>query len=217
MSRLEGYDERMEGHGRYNRDPGVAYGLEEEEEMSCEGGGDSDEDNTETDETDETGHETKREDDEDDDDCYDNHSYNDALAELTNGVDHIKSLYDENPNIAGKARSFAAKSAADALLFAVKSKFDIIPISWTVQKADNGEDIQRLLNAIQAATNSDILIFCSAPDTGHVRQENLPSIYPFGDPNIANIFKIGAATADSSAFDWLDNPELTSKPNSVEV
>ncbi|CAF3645222.1 unnamed protein product [Fusarium graminearum] len=104
-------------------------------------------------------------------------------------------------NVDGKA-SFTAKSAADAVEYAVARKFDIISISWTVQlqkdeKHDNSADINRLENAISLATTNGILVFCSAPDIGRASKETLESYYPFGcKRSSTDLFKISAAKAD---------------------
>ncbi|KAM0296866.1 hypothetical protein ACHAPM_010052 [Fusarium culmorum] len=115
-------------------------------------------------------------------------------------------------NVDGKA-SFTAKSAADAVEYAVARKFDIISISWTVQlqkdeKHDNSADINRLENAISLATATGILVFCSAPDIGRASKETLESYYPFGcKRSSTDLFKIGAAKADGVSFAWMGHEE----------
>ncbi|QPC72231.1 hypothetical protein HYE68_002983 [Fusarium pseudograminearum] len=115
-------------------------------------------------------------------------------------------------NVDGKA-SFTAKSAADAVEYAVARKFDIISISWTVQlqkdeKHDNSADISRLENAISLATATGILVFCSAPDIGRASKETLESYYPFGcKRSSTDLFKIGAAKADGVSFAWMGHEE----------
>ncbi|CAD6442393.1 bb52b886-4da0-4df4-8be6-03664f8edd25 [Sclerotinia trifoliorum] len=105
--------------------------------------------------------------------------------------------------------SFTAESAADAVEFAVTRGFDIISISWTVQKGDNEKHINRLSSAIKKATQKNILVFCSAPDIGRATPDKLSTYYPFGDSDNENrIFRIGAAKADGSAYSWLGNVEL---------
>ncbi|TEY48074.1 hypothetical protein BOTCAL_0298g00150 [Botryotinia calthae] len=106
----------------------------------------------------------------------------------------------------GTAR-FTAESAADAVEFAVKRGFDIISISWTVQKGDN-KNIKRLSEAIANATKKNILVFCSAPDIGHANSAQLETYHPFGDPaNKSQLFRIGAAKADGSAYSWLGSAD----------
>ncbi|EKJ73006.1 hypothetical protein FPSE_06794 [Fusarium pseudograminearum CS3096] len=116
-------------------------------------------------------------------------------------------------NVDGKA-SFTAKSAADAVEYAVARKFDIISISWTVQlqkdeKHDNSADISRLENAISLVTATGILVFCSAPDIGRASKETLESYYPFGcKRSSTDLFKIGAAKADGVSFAWMGHEEI---------
>jgi len=124
--------------------------------------------------------------------------------------------------------SFTAKSAADvstwtlssslvsgtnlahtqAVEFAVKRGFDIISMSWTIQKSsdqdnDNTADIARLEKAIKSAVDQKKLVFCSAPDIGTASREMLESYYPFSCPGVSDsIFKIGAAKADGSIYGW---------------
>ncbi|KAK1756664.1 hypothetical protein QBC47DRAFT_297737 [Echria macrotheca] len=98
---------------------------------------------------------------------------------------------------------FTAKSAADALEYAVKQDFDIISMSWTVKQEmgvdeDNSKDITRLNDALRQAVNKS-LVFCSAPDTGDISPEELGSYYPVGS-GIKELFRIGAAKADGQAW-----------------
>ncbi|XEU94982.1 hypothetical protein FSHL1_000266 [Fusarium sambucinum] len=115
-------------------------------------------------------------------------------------------------NVEGKA-SFTAKSAADAVEYAVSRDFDIISISWTVQLQkdeahDNSDDIKRLEDAIERATKANILVFCSAPDIGRASKETLETYYPFGcKRSSTNLFKIGAAKADGVSFAWMGHED----------
>ncbi|QSZ36419.1 hypothetical protein DSL72_006296 [Monilinia vaccinii-corymbosi] len=109
----------------------------------------------------------------------------------------------------GSGSASFTESAADAVEFAVKRGFDIISISWTVQKGNNKEHIDRFSLAIAEATRKNILVFCSAPDIGHASKDQLSTYYPFGDSKTENqIFRIGAAKADGSAYNWLGNAQL---------
>ncbi|KAK5992939.1 Intracellular serine protease-like protein [Cladobotryum mycophilum] len=104
----------------------------------------------------------------------------------------------------GEKANFTAKSAADAVEFTVNRGFDIISMSWTVQKSeDNAKDITRLQEALERAVKEKILIFCSAPDIGRMNDQIMSSYYPFGCSSISNdIFKIGVAKADGSTYSW---------------
>lgn len=111
----------------------------------------------------------------------------------------------------GEKARFTAKSAADAVEFAVNRKFDIISMSWTVQRIEderenNAADINRLQAALERAVKAKILIFCSAPDIGVASNQVLGLYYPFGLPTISeSIFKIGAAKADGSMYGLAGN------------
>ncbi|KAK3374165.1 hypothetical protein B0T24DRAFT_554041 [Lasiosphaeria ovina] len=108
----------------------------------------------------------------------------------------------------GEKASFTAKSAADAVEFAVNRGFDIISMSWTVQRVEdeqnnNAADIARLQAALERAVKNKILVFCSAPDVGITSAQVLSSYYPFGCPTTSeSIFKVGAANADGSVYNW---------------
>ena len=99
-----------------------------------------------------------------------------------------------------------------AVEFAVKRKFDIISMSWTIQKSDDAEnsnaaDLERLKTALERAVKDEIVIFCSAPDIGNVDDQTLSSHYPFGCKTLAGgIFRIGAAKADGTIYSWTGDP-----------
>ncbi|KAI1109570.1 hypothetical protein F5Y14DRAFT_444621 [Nemania sp. NC0429] len=99
---------------------------------------------------------------------------------------------------------FTAKSAADALEYAVKQDFDIISMSWTVREEtgpdeDNSADITRIKNALRRATTDKKLVFCSAPDIGDISPDELSSYFPVGS-GIHELFRIGAAKADNTPW-----------------
>ncbi|KAF1957730.1 subtilisin-like protein [Byssothecium circinans] len=92
---------------------------------------------------------------------------------------------------------FTAKSAADAVEHAVKRKFDIISMSWTIEQMrdatkETSKSFERLRTALKEAHEENILIFCSAPDIGKQSTDVLSNYWPFGC-GIKEIFKIGAA------------------------
>ncbi|TGJ87155.1 hypothetical protein E0Z10_g1618 [Xylaria hypoxylon] len=102
---------------------------------------------------------------------------------------------------------FTAKSAADALEYAIKQDFDIISMSWTVREEtgpeeDNTADITRIKNALREATAKKKLVFCSAPDTGDISPDELSSYFPVGS-GIQELFRIGAAKADNTPWPQL--------------
>lgn len=95
--------------------------------------------------------------------------------------------------------------------FAANRGFDIISISWTVQRSDdpksnNVHHINRLQKALERAAKTS-LVFCSAPDIGQSNHSILSKYYPFGYSAISNsVFRIGAAKADGEAYGWMGSP-----------
>uniref|UniRef100_A0A4E9DRG0 Peptidase S8/S53 domain-containing protein n=1 Tax=Gibberella zeae TaxID=5518 RepID=A0A4E9DRG0_GIBZA len=72
----------------------------------------------------------------------------------------------------------AAMSAAKAINWAVSKNVDIISMSWTVKQVRYGPNsnqtaITALERAIQAAANSDILLFCAVQDSGHYENDEI--------------------------------------------
>ncbi|KAE8356245.1 hypothetical protein BDV28DRAFT_145429 [Aspergillus coremiiformis] len=103
-------------------------------------------------------------------------------------------------DISGKAENgkpdFTAKSAADAVEYAVKQGYDVISISWTIklnteENGSNTKDLSRLRDSLNEAAKKNTLVFCSAPDIGHARGKN--SYYPFDCKELHNVFRVGAA------------------------
>ena len=75
-------------------------------------------------------------------------------------------------------------------------------MSWTiVETKDNGEDIQRLRDAIKSALDRGILLFCAAGDTGAIQA----SEHPWSSDK-ERIFRIGAATADGRIWESTGTP-----------
>lgn len=90
--------------------------------------------------------------------------------------------------------------------------FDIISMSWTVEKKpsdpENERDMGRLQRALEIAKDKKMLVFCSAPDIGNARDPILSNHYPFGCDSVSNkIFKIGAAKADGRTLGWTGDPD----------
>ncbi|KAF2012823.1 hypothetical protein BU24DRAFT_465179 [Aaosphaeria arxii CBS 175.79] len=113
----------------------------------------------------------------------------------------------------GVPANFTAKSAADAVEFAVDRGFDIISMSWTIQRSDDEEKaaesnahLKRLQSALERAQKNNTMLFCSAPDVGASSRQSMTSFYPFGRP-IPHMFKIGAAKADGSMYGWAGNSD----------
>ncbi|KAK5988123.1 hypothetical protein PT974_12263 [Cladobotryum mycophilum] len=97
------------------------------------------------------------------------------------------------------ARQITAKSAAQAILAAVRKKVHIISMSWTIDPPEDEEERRFLDNAILEAANADILMFCSASDKGAKTNSTYPA------KATTKIFTIGAATASGAADPWVGN------------
>ncbi|KAI8675461.1 Peptidase-S8 domain-containing protein [Fusarium keratoplasticum] len=97
------------------------------------------------------------------------------------------------------ARQITAKSAAQAILAAVRKKVHIISMSWTIDPPEDEEERRALENAITKAASADILMFCSASDQGAKHVATYPS------KATPKIFTIGAATASGTVDSWVGN------------
>ncbi|KAL6361224.1 hypothetical protein LRP88_04688 [Fusarium phalaenopsidis] len=96
-------------------------------------------------------------------------------------------------------RQITAKSAAQAILAAVRKKVHIISMSWTIDPPEDEEERRALENAITKAASADILMFCSASDQGAKHVATYPS------KATPKIFTIGAATASGTVDSWVGN------------
>lgn len=104
---------------------------------------------------------------------------------------------------------------------AVKRGFDIISMSWSVQRNDSTDEalnntahLNRLKASLEKASNDqqdaqgkkigkETLLFCSAPDTGESSLRD--THYPFNCDGISKIFRIGAAQVTGKAYPWTGN------------
>ncbi|RYP78209.1 hypothetical protein DL771_000686 [Monosporascus sp. 5C6A] len=88
--------------------------------------------------------------------------------------------------------------AAKAVQAALDKKATIISMSWTLpMKDDKSGSKDRLHTVLQKAVDSKVLMFCSAPDKGKFTAFDYPS-GPWRD----SFFRIGAAHADGTVFNW---------------
>ncbi|KAL7937004.1 hypothetical protein V8C35DRAFT_213161 [Trichoderma chlorosporum] len=97
------------------------------------------------------------------------------------------------------SRQLTARSAAQAIMAAVRKKVHIISMSWTIDPPEDEEERRLLDAAIVEAANADILMFCSASDKGAKQNATYPS------KATTKIFTIGAATASGAADPWVGN------------
>ncbi|RWA08804.1 hypothetical protein EKO27_g6306 [Xylaria grammica] len=96
-------------------------------------------------------------------------------------------------------RSFTTQSATKAIQWATARDVDIISMSWSIdENASGGDDLR---NAIAAASNAGILMFCSCTDRGAAyKGETLPG-------NSGLPFRIGAARASGEKLPWVAGPQ----------
>ncbi|KAK5991182.1 hypothetical protein PT974_09460 [Cladobotryum mycophilum] len=85
-----------------------------------------------------------------------------------------------------------------AIEAALGKKAGIISMSWTLPMATaKKETTNKLQNVLQRAVNEKVLMFCSSPDEGKFTQLDYPS-----GPWPNDFFRIGAARADGTVFEW---------------
>ncbi|ORY72160.1 peptidase S8/S53 domain-containing protein [Pseudomassariella vexata] len=107
---------------------------------------------------------------------------------------YVAKLNDQNSN---NGFSFTAKSAADAVRWAVSKNVDIISMSWTIEDTPKAKDDLASLNkALTDAANRNILMFCAARDEG---LEN-PTNRPFPAASTTNSITIAGAAGPSGAI-----------------
>ncbi|KAK3940099.1 hypothetical protein QBC46DRAFT_385990 [Diplogelasinospora grovesii] len=93
-------------------------------------------------------------------------------------------------------RHITAKSAAEAISWAIDAKVDIISMSWTIETV-NSRDLQNLEAAVRRAQKKNILMFCAASDQGN---STTMQCYP-GHWNLC--LRIGAATGTGERCAWV--------------
>ncbi|KAK4458238.1 intracellular serine protease [Cladorrhinum samala] len=99
------------------------------------------------------------------------------------------------------ARQINARSAAQAIMVAVRRGVDIISMSWTLDPPDDEDVKAELEKAIQEADKANILMFCSASDQGAKTSDTYPS------KATQRIFTIGAAGPSGETVSFVGNPE----------
>ncbi|CAK7213326.1 hypothetical protein SCUCBS95973_001766 [Sporothrix curviconia] len=104
------------------------------------------------------------------------------------------------PNVEEKV-TFTAESVIKAIRWAISKKVDIISMSWAIDDNVPSEIKKSLNQAIRAAIDSNILIFCANPDKGAEYGNN--QTYPYHLEK-EHIFCIGAAGRNGKRWDWID-------------
>ncbi|KAK5630201.1 hypothetical protein RRF57_005916 [Xylaria bambusicola] len=100
-------------------------------------------------------------------------------------------------HVDGENRSrISARSAAEAINAAVDRGVNIISMSWTISQNENSKD-SGIQEAINRASESQILMFASSSDGGHYSDDSWPIAL-----KREAFFRIGAAKADGKPFEW---------------
>ncbi|KAH7139646.1 hypothetical protein B0J13DRAFT_477896 [Dactylonectria estremocensis] len=105
------------------------------------------------------------------------------------------------------------KYAAMAVQAALDKKATIISMSWTLPMPKGSNDTKDTLHTVlQKAVENKVLMFCSSPDEGKFSELDYPS-GPWPD----NFFRIGAARADGTVFEWTQDDGITFVLPGVDV
>ncbi|KAL2192493.1 hypothetical protein P885DRAFT_47591 [Corynascus similis CBS 632.67] len=103
--------------------------------------------------------------------------------------------------------------AAQAIQAALDKKATIISMSWTIPMTSiDSKAKQKLHDVLQKAVDSGVLMICSAPDKGKFTESHYPS-GPWGK----RFFRIGAAGADGTVFQWTPEDDITCVVPGVDV
>ncbi|KAK3690256.1 peptidase S8/S53 domain-containing protein [Podospora appendiculata] len=116
---------------------------------------------------------------------------------------------EDHPSDDGRTRQLDAKSAARAIRAAAQKGVHIISMSWTILPPEDAAVEQMLDQAVKAADQANILMFCSASDKGVKKSDT----YPAKGTN--RIFTIGAAKASGIKEQWVPQGVTTVTGSSV--
>ncbi|UKZ77173.1 hypothetical protein TrVFT333_004892 [Trichoderma virens FT-333] len=98
--------------------------------------------------------------------------------------------------------TFSLDSVIQAIEWAVEQEVDIISMSWAIEKCrNNNPSYKRLRDAIQAAVEKNIIMFCANPDRGTDFPVN--DTYPFSMDK-DHIICVGAATRNGVRWAQID-------------
>jgi hypothetical protein len=98
----------------------------------------------------------------------------------------------------GRAGTIDPMSAAKAIEAALDRGAHIISMSWTVSPPPAQSPLKAAFDAaLQRAIDNNVLMFCSAKDSGHVSDQYYPAGYR---PD--SVIKVGAANPTGLAYDW---------------
>ncbi|KAL2140335.1 hypothetical protein VTI28DRAFT_3979 [Corynascus sepedonium] len=95
--------------------------------------------------------------------------------------------------------------AAKAIQAALDVNATIISMSWTIpMNQGDSEAVKKLHHVLKTAVERRVLMFCSAPDKGKFIELDYPS-GPWRD----RFFRIGAARASGTVFEWTPDEGIT--------
>ncbi|UKZ59551.1 uncharacterized protein TrAtP1_000852 [Trichoderma atroviride] len=105
------------------------------------------------------------------------------------------------------------KYAAQAIKAALAKNATIISMSWTLPKSSpDNETEDELHEILKVAVRQKVLMFCSSPDEGKFTEVDYPS-GPWRD----HFFRIGAARANGTVFDWTPDDGISFVLPGVDV
>lgn len=110
---------------------------------------------------------------------------------------YVARLEDEKSS-SGK-RFITARSARQAIDWAITNEVHIISMSWTIESTESDHDIQELKKSIDAAKKANITMLCAFSDQGNNAPENT---FPGFWKN--ECWTIGAATSRGDASTLVD-------------
>ncbi|KAF1977652.1 subtilisin-like protein [Bimuria novae-zelandiae CBS 107.79] len=117
------------------------------------------------------------------------------------------------PNAGEKNMRIDARYAAQALQATLDKKATIISMSWTIpMNSGESEAKKQLHKVLKKAVDNKVLMFCSTPDSGKFTDVDYPS-GPWRD----RFFRIGAANADGTVFQWTPEDGITYVLPGVDV
>ncbi|KAL6695518.1 hypothetical protein J3F84DRAFT_374578 [Trichoderma pleuroticola] len=101
-------------------------------------------------------------------------------------------------DVSGGKSQIDRKYAAKAIEAALAKNATIISMSWTLPKSSaENETKDELHEILEVAVKRKVIMFCSSPDEGKFTELDYPS-----GPWRSRFFRIGAARADGSVFEW---------------
>ncbi|QYS99615.1 ANK_REP_REGION domain-containing protein [Trichoderma simmonsii] len=116
-------------------------------------------------------------------------------------------------DVSGGKSQIDRKYAAKAIKAALAKNATIISMSWTLPKSSaENETKDELHEILDMAVKRKVIMFCSSPDEGKFTEFDYPS-----GPWRSRFFRIGAARADGTVFEWTPDDEISFVLPGVDV